>query len=303
MLAANGFAEIMCNSLNPAAWFEQNDDFDKEHLVVLANPLSSDLNAMRQSLLYGGLSSVAWNINRQNPDLKLFEFGHCYFYKKPGDTHPTPEHYQEKEYLDLYLTGHPVKQGWNSKTNPTDFFHIKSRVEMVLSRLGVKADSLVTKESEKRYFSESLSWIHNNKVIAEAGKISKKYLKQFDIDQEVYYGNIEWDLLVKLAKNLSISFHELPKYPWVRRDLALLLDSNVKFSQVRETALKTERNILQDISLFDVYESDSLGANKKSYAVSFTLRDDMKTLTDKSIEKVMNNLIRAFEKEFNAQIR
>ncbi|MBK9388986.1 MAG: phenylalanine--tRNA ligase subunit beta [Bacteroidetes bacterium] len=303
MLASNGFAEIMCNSLNPAAWFEQNDDFDKEHLVVLANPLSSDLNAMRQSLLYGGLSSVAWNINRQNLDLKLFEFGHCYFYKKPGDTHPTPEHYFELEHLDLYLTGHPVKQGWNSKTNPTDFFNIKSRVEMVLSRLGVKPDSLITKESEKKYFSESLAWLHNNKVVAEAGKISKKYLKQFDISQEVYYGNIEWDLLLKLVKTHSISFRELPKYPWVRRDLALLLDRSIKFSQIREVALKTEKNILHDISLFDVYESDTLGTNKKSYAVSFTLRDDMKTLTDKSIEKVMNNLIRAFEKELNAQIR
>lgn len=303
MLASNGFAEIMCNSLNPASWFEQNDDFDREHLVVLANPLSSDLNAMRQSLLYGGLNSVAWNINRQNHDLKLFEFGHCYFYKKPGDTHPTPDHYFELEYLDLFLTGHPVKQSWNSKTNPTDFFNIKSNVEMIMSRLGLRPDVFVIKESEKKYFSESLSWHHNNRIVAEAGKISKKYLKQFDIAQEVYYANIGWDLLLKLVKNHSISFRELPKYPWVRRDLALLLDRSIKFSQIRDLALKTEKNILQDISLFDVYESDSLGTNKKSYAVSFTLRDDLRTLTDKNIEKVMNNLIKTFESELKAQIR
>lgn len=303
MLAANGFAEIMCNSLNPAAWYEQNEDFDKEHLVYLANPLSSDLNVMRQSLLYGGLNSVIWNINRQNTDLRLFEFGHCYFCKKPGDTHPTPDHYFEPERLDLLITGSAGKHSWNSKTNPTDFFHIKSYVEMVFTRLGLKPDSLVTKESDKKYFSESVAYVHNNKVVAEAGRISGKYLLQFDIGQDVYYGNIEWDLLFKIVRNNTISFHELPKYPSVRRDLALLLDRGIKFNQIREIAFKTEKNILKEISLFDVYESDSLGNNKKSYAVSFTLRDDLRTLTDKNIDNIMNNLIIAFEKELNAHIR
>ncbi|HBH83255.1 MAG: phenylalanine--tRNA ligase subunit beta [Bacteroidetes bacterium GWE2_41_25] len=303
MLAANGFAEIMCNSLSPAAWYEQNEDFDKSHLVHLANPLSSDLNVMRQSLLYGGLSSVIWNINRQNPDLRLFEFGHCYFCKNPVDTHPTPGHYFEQEHLDLFITGSAGKQSWNSKTNPTDFFHIKSFVEMVFTRMGLKPETLVERESDKKYFSESVAYIHNNKIVAEAGRISRKYLSQFDIGQDVYYGNIEWDLMLKIARNNTISFHELPKYPSVRRDLALLLDRGIKFSQIRQIALKTERNILQDISLFDVYESDSLGKNKKSYAVSFILRDDLKTLTDKNIDKVMNNLVSAFEKELNAHIR
>ncbi len=303
MLTSNGFAEIMCNSLNPAAWYEQNDDFDKEHLVLLANPLSSDLNAMRQSLLHGGLSSIAWNINRQNLDLKLYEFGHCYFYKNPGETHPTPDHFFELEHLDLFITGNTAKQSWNNKAIPSDFFKIKSYVEMVLSRLGLKPESLSTTESNKKYFSGSVAYIFNNKTIAETGRISKKYLKQFDIDQDVYYGNIEWDVLLKTARNNTISFRELPKYPSVRRDLALLLDRSVKFSQIREIALKTEKNILQEINLFDVYESDSLGKNKKSYAVSFTLRDDLRTLTDKNIDKVMNNLINAFRKELNAQIR
>lgn len=303
MLAANGFAEIMCNSLNPASWYEQNEDFDKEHLVYLANPLSSDLNVMRQSLLLGGLSSVIWNINRQNPDLRLFEFGHCYFCKKPEETHPTPDHYFEQEHLDLLITGSDNKQSWNGKTNPADFFHIRSYVEMVFTRMGLKPENLVTKESDKKYFSGSVAYMYNNKVVAEAGRISGKYLSLFDIGQDVYYGNICWDLLLKLVKNHSVSFTELPKYPSVRRDLALLLDRGVKFSQIREIAFKTEKNILRDISLFDVYESDSLGRNKKSYAVSFTLRDDMRTLTDKNIDKVMNNLIRAFEKELNAHIR
>lgn len=174
---------------------------------------------------------------------------------------------------------------------------------MVLSRLGLKTESITTGESDKKYYAESLTYLINNKVVAEAGRISKNYLMQFDIGQDVYYGHIEWDVLMKLIKNHSISFNELPKYPSVRRDLALLLDRGIKFSQIREIAYKTEKNILHEVNLFDVYESDSLGKNKKSYAVSFMLRDDLKTMTDKNIEKVMTNLIREFEKELNAQIR
>ncbi len=245
LLSANGFAEIMCNSLNPAAWYEQNSDFDKEQLVMLANPLSSDLNAMRQSLLYGGLSSVAWNINRQSHDLKFYEFGHCYFINESARPNPRVDHYSEKASLDLFLTGNTMRQGWNSKTNPTDFFNIKSAVEMVLARLGILPGNMPTGESSKKYFAESISYMHNKRIIAEAGRISKKYLSQFDIGQEVYYGHIEWDLILEIIRDNSISYHELPKYPSVRRDLALLLDRGVKFSQIRDIALRTERNILK----------------------------------------------------------
>jgi phenylalanyl-tRNA synthetase beta chain len=303
MLSANGYSEIMCNSLNPSAWYEQNSDFDSDKLVLLANPLSSDLNAMRQSLLYGGLSSVIWNINRQHLDLKFYEFGHCYFHTNPGKKYPVADDYTEKESLDIFLTGNTSRQNWNSKSNPTDFFNVKASVEMVFSRLGITPDNLATGESNKKYFAESFTYLINDEIVAEAGRLSKKFLEQFDIDQEVYYGHIEWDLLMKIIKIHAISFHELPKYPAVRRDLALLLDRGIKFSQIRDIALKTERNLIQNINLFDVYESDSLGKNKKSYAVSFILRDDMKTLTDKNIDKVMNNLIRAFEREINAHIR
>ena len=303
ILSANGFSEIMCNSLNPAAWYEQNADFNKEELVMLANPLSSDLNAMRQSLLYGGLSSIIWNINRQNLDLKFYEFGHCYFHHKSGQTYPKAEDFIEKSSLDLFISGNTGRQSWNSKINLTDFFNLKSSVEMILSRLGLKPESLTMRESDKKYFAESLTYIFNNKIVAEAGRISKKYLTQFDIRQDIYYGHIEWDFLLKLIKTNHISFQELPKYPSVRRDLALLLERGVKFSQIREIAFRTEKNILHDVTLFDVYESDNLGKNKKSYAISFILRDDLKTLTDKNIDKVMNNLIKTFEKELNAQIR
>lgn len=303
LLSANGFSEIMCNSLNPAAWYEMNGDFDREKLVRLANPLSSDLNAMRQSLLYGGLSSVIWNINRQHLDLKFYEFGHCYFYERPGKKYPAAADYAERESLDLFITGNTNRQSWNSNAGQTDFFTVKSAVEMVLSRLGLNPDNLEWGESDKKYFAESFTYLFNSSVVAEAGRISKKYLVQFDIDQDVYYGHLEWDLVLKMIKNHAISFQELPKYPTVRRDLALLLDRGVRFSQIRDIALKTERNLLRAINLFDVYESDSLGNNKKSYAVSFFLRDDMKTLTDKNIDKVMSNLIRAFEMELNAHIR
>ena len=303
LLSANGFSEIMCNSLCPAAWYDQNEDFDKEQLVMLANPLSSDLNAMRQTLLFGGLNSVIWNINRQNLDLKLYEFGHCYFYHKSDQPYPNVTNFTEKTSLDLFISGNTGRQSWNSRTNTSDFFNIKSSVEMILSRLGVKPESLTTGETDKKYFAESTAYIFNNKLVAEAGRISKSYLSKFDIGQDVYWGHIEWDHLLKMIKKHSISFTELSKYPSVKRDLALLLDRSIKFSQVRDIALRTEKNIIHDINLFDVYENDSLGKNKKSYAVSFILRDDLKTMTDKNIDKIMNNLIKAFENELNAQIR
>jgi phenylalanyl-tRNA synthetase beta chain len=302
MLTANGFAEIMCNSLNPSSFY-WNDDFNREELVMLANPLSSDLNAMRQSLLYGGLSSVSRNINRQNPDLRMYEFGYCYFLRKSDQSFPGVDNYTETRSLDLFISGNTGPQRWNYKTNPTGFFNIKASAEMVLSRLGIETDNLSSGESNKRYFSESFTWSDNKKVVAEAGSISREYLTKFDISQDVYYAHIDWDLVMKLIKDHSVSYSELPKYPWVRRDLALLLDKGIKFGQIREIAFRTEKHILQAVDLFDVYESDTLGQNKKSYAVSFILRDDLRTLTDKNIEKTMNNLVAAFEKEAGAKIR
>lgn len=304
MLSANGFSEMMCNSLTPSEWYENSEDFNRDQLVMLANPLSSDLNAMRQTLLFGGLNSVAWNINRQNADLKLYEFGHAYFYHKSTvKDHPTAEDYTEKGSLDLFITGNTYRKTWNSGSVPTDFYHLKAYLEMVLSRLGIKPESLDISESSKKYFAESITYINNNKILAETGRISKPYLQKFDIRQDVYYAHFDWDLLTGIVKTNKIVFNELPKYPAVRRDLALLIDRSIRFSRIREIAFHTEKNILQDVSLFDVYESDSLGQNKKSYAVSFILRDDLRTLTDKNIDKVMNNLIRAYEKEINAQIR
>jgi phenylalanyl-tRNA synthetase beta chain len=303
ILTASGFSEIMCNSLVPASWFENNADFNSKQLVRLANPLSSDLNVLRQSLLYGGLSSIAWNINRQNYDLKLYEFGNCYFFT--GRTHSTRsvDSYSEKIDLDIFISGNRGTHSWNQPPVATDFFYLKSFVEMVMKRLGIDPDHLVINDTSRKYYSESISYLNNDQMVAEMGIISKNILKQFDIEQEVYYGHVEWDTLVKLISINSIRYRELPKYPSVRRDLALLVDNNIKFNRIRDLAFRTEKNLLKKVGLFDVYESETLGQNKKSYAVSFILQDESKTLTDKYIDKVMNNFIRVFERELDAQIR
>jgi phenylalanyl-tRNA synthetase beta chain len=303
MLTSNGFAEIMCNSLNPLAWFEHNPDFDPSTLVKISNPLSNDLNVMRQSLLFGGLGSIIWNNNRQNNDLKLYEFGNCYFFDKEKTTSRPIDKYSEKRDLDLFITGNIVKQSWNVALSQSDFYYMKSFVEMIIARLGLDPLSLTYSESKKEYFAESMTYNINNCLIAEAGRVSKQYLSKFDIRQDVYYGHIEWDLLLKTIKNHKLKYTELPKYPSVRRDLALLLDKGVKFNQIRELAFRTEKRILKEVMMFDVYENELLGKDKKSYAVSFILRDDHDTLTDKNIDKVMNNLLRVFEKELGARIR
>ncbi|HCI55078.1 MAG TPA: phenylalanine--tRNA ligase subunit beta [Bacteroidales bacterium] len=302
LLTANGFSEIMCNSLVPSAWFENNPDFDNNSLVKLANPLSSDLNSMRQSLLFGGLATISRNINRQNYNLKFYEFGNCYFYDSTRKGKKV-DRYIEKTSLDLFMTGNRYKRSWNSSEMPIDFFYLKSFIEMVLNRLGLNSGSLATTESNKSYYSESIVYLANGRPIAEGGKISSLYREKFDIEKDVFYGHIDWDYLVETAGKYSITYKELPKYPWVRRDLALLIDKSITFAQIKELAFRTEKHILKDVSLFDVYESESLGKEKKSYAVSFILQDEKRTLTDKQIDKVMNQLIKVFTDELGAKIR
>jgi phenylalanyl-tRNA synthetase beta chain len=303
MLVASGFTEIMCNSLTPAAWFTDNPDFSSEKLVMLANPLSADLNAMRQSLLYGGLSSIAWNINRQQNDLKLFEFGNCYFYNNRKTGLKRVESYSEKKDLGIFITGLRSRQSWNNPAVPSDFFLIKSSVEMILSRAGIRPESLSKSETGRKYYSESILYSYNNQAIAETGRLAASTLKKFDIGQDVFYAHVEWDMLMKTIRNHEIQYRELPKYPSVRRDLALLVDRSVRFGKIRDLAFRAEKHVLKEVSLFDVYESESLGENKKSYAVSFILQDEERTMTDKSIDKVMNNFIRIFQQELDAQIR
>ncbi len=303
LLSGNGFAEIMCNSLNPSAWYESTDDFEVASMVRLANPLSSDLNVMRLSLLPGMLSTVAWNINRQNGDLRLYELGYVYA-KKPGHgTTEITDNYSEKQMLAFCVTGNAAQKSWNTDEAPTGFFHIKGYTDLILSRFGIKSADLTVEDPTGKWFTEALRYSSGGIELATFGKVSRKYIAMFDIKQEVWYAEICWENLLKLLKGRKTEFSELPRFPWVRRDLALLIDRTVKFSQIRELAFKTERNILHEVDLFDVYENESLGHNKKSYAVSFILRDDRQTLNEKAIEKVMGSLARAFERDFGATLR
>jgi phenylalanyl-tRNA synthetase beta chain len=303
LLAANGFAEIMCNSLSPAAWFETTGDFNTPKMVRLANPLSSDLNVMRMSLLPGMLNTIGWNINRQNSNLRLFELGYIYSRKEGKGTLEITDNFCEKQVLALAVTGNMNEKRWNTPEMQSGFFHLKGYIEMVLSRFGISRHDSVATEDKEGWFAEGIRYTSASLDVASFGKVSKKYLAMFDIRQEVYYGEIIWENIIRLIKGRTIRYSELPKYPWVRRDLALLLDKSVRFSHIRDLAFKTEKNILQEVDLFDLYESESIGKDKKSYAVSFILRDERQTLTEKNIEKTMGALIKAFERELGATLR
>jgi len=303
MLSGAGFTEIMSNSLNPSAWYRESPDFADNKTVMLANPLSSDLDCMRQSLLYGGLSAISRNINRQNPDLRFYEFGICYFLKEKQDPGRTVTNYYEKLSLDLFITGSKNPENWNEPVEKADFYSVKSIIEITLQNLGFDYNSLTVKERKQDYYTEGLALSINDDLIAHFGKISKRYLNKQEVKQDVFYGHIEFDTVLEKLKQHTISYSELPKYPSVRRDMALLVDKNISFDQIKNVAFQTEKDLLRQVGLFDVYESETLGKNKKSYAISFILRDNKRTLTDKIIDKVMKKLVQAFEKETGAQIR
>lgn len=301
-LTANGFHEIMCNSLTKAEYYTHLTSYPADHLVPIFNPLSNDLNVMRQTLLFGGLESIAHNINRRNPDLKLYEFGNCYYKKKTTSENPLKK-FNENRQTALFITGNKTPESWVNKQEPTTFFYLKSFVENIVEKLGIDLNQIQQNGVKKDLFTDGLNYSLNNQVLVDFGFVNKKILKTFDIDVPVYYAEFNWDNLLKATAKHNIRFTEIPKYPEVRRDLALLIDKEVQFNQIKELAYKTEKKLLKQVSLFDVFEGEKLGKHKKSYAVSFILQDENKTLTDKQIDKIMNNFIRVFEKETGAQIR
>lgn len=302
LLAANGFNEIMNNSLTKAAYFGSLETYKAENTVMLFNPLSSDLNAMRQSLLFGGLETIAYNINRKNNNLRLFEFGKAYTFHKKEEGDPLKQ-YKEENQLALFITGDKTTASWNTAECRSDFFTAKAYAETVLARLGLSPDTLTQEENNQDIFREGLDYFQNGKHLLSVGVVSPKLLKTFDIGQEVYHAVFSWENILKTLKNRTVDFRPLPKFPAVKRDLALLLDKGVTFKEVKEIARRTEKSLLKNITLFDVYEGEKLGAGKKSYAVSFTLLDDEKTLTDKQIDKIMNKLIGAYKHLLGAEIR
>ena len=303
LLAANGFCEVMNNSLTKASYYEDFKCFDPTQTVMLFNPLSADLGAMRQSLLFGGLENIAYNINRKNNNLKLFEFGKGYtFNKKEGIDNPQKQ-YKEDNLLSLFITGNKNMTTWNVKETKTDFFYLKAYCEMILTRLGLHPDNLKIDATDKDIFREGLTYKAGDKHIVSMGILSKAPLKKADVNQEVYYAEFSWENILKAIKNLKVTYIPLPKFPSVKRDLALLLDKKVTFKEIKETAFRTEKSLLKSVTLFDVYEGEKLGTDKKSYAVSFTLLDEEKTLTDKQIDKIMNKLMGTYKHLFNAEIR
>ncbi len=292
-LCSLGFNEMMANSLTTPDYVKLSENLKEEFNVMMLNPLSSDLSAMRQSLLFSGLEAVSFNINRRRSDLKFFEFGKSY--------HKMPSGYDENKHLTLLVTGNRQNESWTNAQSKSDFFLFKGYINTILSRLGL--DKKVTSlPFENDVFAEGLALAVGKEVIVEFGTVKKSILKHFDIKQEVLYADFAWDKIQKYVST-KIKFTDIPKYPEVRRDLALLLDENVKFEQIYTIAKQTEKGLLKDVNLFDVYQGNNLPEGKKSYAVSFILQDNSKTLTDTQIDKIMSKLQGNFESQLGASLR
>lgn len=287
-----GFHEMMANSLTTPEYIKLSEMLKEEHNVMMLNPLSHDLSAMRQSLLFSGLEAVSFNINRKNTDLKLFEFGKTY--------HKLPSSFNEPKHLTLFVTGNRILESWTTIEKPSDFFLFKGFVNSVLNRLGICKTQ--NKPVESDVFAEGIAIVCGNDTLVEFGTVKKSILKHFDIKQEVFFADFNWNLILKSVNN-KIKFTDIPKYPEVRRDLALLVDNSVAFDAIYTIARQTEKGLLKDISLFDVYEGKNLPDGKKSYAVSFTLQDSTKTLTDEQIDKIMGKLQKNLETEVGASLR
>ena len=304
-LVGAGFNEILNNSLTKAAYYEDLNSYPKERLVSIVNPLSSDLNVMRQSILFGGLESIAHNANRKNPNLKFFEFGNTYqHFNEKADAENPMKAYSEESHLGLWVTGKRVEGSWAHPDEQSSFYELKAYVINVLNRIGLPMGAVVFKESENNIFSKGIT-VENRggKVLVEMGVVARNLQKKFDIDNEVYFADLYWNQLTKAVRKQKVGFKEISKYPAVSRDLALLLDKSVEFASIEQIAYNAERKLLKKVELFDVYEGKNLPEGKKSYAVNFILQDEQKTLNDKAIDAVMQKIIQNLKKQLNAELR
>ena len=307
-LTANGFMEMMNNSLTRSAYYENLKTYPQTNCVMICNPLSSDLNAMRQTLLFNGLEVVAYNINRQVTQLKLYEMGNVYSfnpeYKKTDEERSTLKAYTERPKLSLFVTGEGLK-GWRNKTVSGDYFSLKGYVELLLKSYGIELKDLDYEGAPSDIFSDGLSYKlrSNGKEIVVMGTVSQRITKQFGIKQKVYAAEFSWDVLLAKVKKNSVKFTELPRFPEVKRDLALLLDYKVSFAELRNAAYQAEKKLLTNVVLFDVYTGDKIPQGKKQYAISFHLQDPDKTLTDKAVDAIMDKLLRIFREKFSAELR
>ena len=304
-LVGCGFNEIMNNSITKAGYYDGLETLRPEYLVRIMNPLSSDLNVMRQTLLFGGLESIAHNANRRNGDLRFFEFGNCYAFDPEKKNADDPMRaYREEYHLGMWVTGRRVAGSWAHPNEESSFYELKAYVENVLARLGVPTASLVVKDGTNDIFDKALALENRGgRLMVEMGIVSQRLLKVAGIDQPVYFADLNWTALLKIVRKNKVQYTEISKYPAVSRDLALLVDKSVEFAQIEQIARATEKKLLKSVELFDVYEGKNLPAGKKSYAVNFILQDDQRTLQDKQIEAIMGKLIQNLKGKLGAELR
>jgi len=301
-LSANGFAEAMNNSLTKSSYYIKDENFNEDTLVKMLNPLSSDLDVLRQSLLFGSLENLIYNINRKEPNAKLYEFGKAYFLQNK-EAENIGKRYREEKHLSLLVSGLEKPENWNSNAQQVDFFYLKALVHQLLTKLQFNEEDIKAERVNISYFKEGLVYTIRNKEVISFGELSAKMLKEFGIKQKAFYADFNWGNILKLSNQHDVSMEEISKFPIVRRDLALVVDKKVTFAEIAAIAKKTERNILKSVGLFDVYEGDKLDDGKKSYSINFSLQDSNKTLKDKQIDKLMNKLISNYERELGALIR
>jgi len=300
-LAANGFNEIMNNSLTRSTYYSGNADYPVERCVKMLNPISRDLDVMRQTLLYGGLESIVYNQNRKIPDLKLFEFGRVYSSGIFNDE-PLPG-YHEEMHLAVYLTGRLHPENWNVTDKQAGFYDLKGLLEGICNKTGVAPDQMQVQPYKSSQVIDGLQYFLNEESIFIIGSVNAQVLKAFDCKQPVCFAEINWDRLFALIPRKTLQYMGIPKFPEARRDLALLVDQGITFDQIRKLAFQTEKKLLKKVGLFDVYVDEKIASGKKSYALSFVLLDEDKTLKDNEIDKVMEKLIQAMVRHFNAQLR
>lgn len=303
-LTAQGFNEILNNSLTKISYYEHSEVYPIANAVRIKNPLSADLAVMRQTLLYGGLESIVRNANRKNSDLHFYEFGNCYHFDSSLETENPLKRYSESAHLALWITGNKTPQSWVQPSASTTFYELHAYTDNILRRLGVDIDRLKYEDFTNELFSDGLRIIApNGKGIGFMAIVRSRLLKQFDIDNPVYFADLDWNQLMKQNKQFKPVINDLPKFPEVRRDLALLVDKTVQFGDLKKAAFETERKLLKEVYLFDVYEGKTLDFGKKSYALSFILQDPNDTLKDKQIENIMLRLQKTFETKFAAKLR
>jgi len=301
-LVSNGYMEIMNNSLTTSSYYQDNADFPVERCVRILNPSSRDLDVMRQTLLFGGLEAVAYNLNRRANDLLFFEMGTVYSLASHEEKDPLPG-YHEEQRLAMFLTGRQLPENWDTGEAAVTQYGVKAMLHAIFKRLSIDPDLLELHPAASPIFTKGFAYSAGDELLVSAGPVNRSLLSRFSIGQPVIYADLNWSLLMRLVPDNGLQYRELPKFPVVRRDLALLLDQEVSFGRIREVAMETEKKLLLQVGLFDVYEGERIEAGKKSYAVSFLLGDTLKTLTDAEIDKVMARLAGAFSEKLGASIR